>query len=360
MSGGVGGAITGGIGGAGGVSGIGGAGGIGGVAGTIAGAGGAAGTIAGAGGTMAGAGGMMLGGAGGMDAAGAGGMGDAGGGGTGGGATGPKDGDPSAPVVEIADVPCRTEMAIAGGGFGGSSINATVAGRELAIDYPCGKHEGAHMTVILNLHGTLIMGAPFLYERNYLSVHKLIYSHNLIVVTPQSASMTDVGAQWGRDDGGTDLPYLNDLMNWVYTSFEKFQIRSTWVAGHSWGAAYVSSGFTGGAFVCNEMFADKFKGVIGMSRLGTPACSDRISMIGTRGEEENIPLLDQDSVAMQHGCDLPMAGPEKVGNNDHWHYDGCDPGFVHEDYNMLGKGHTDSIDAEVVLKIVESIKSTEL
>jgi pimeloyl-ACP methyl ester carboxylesterase len=275
------------------------------------------------------------------------------------GATGPKDGDPSAPVVEVPDVPCRTEADVAGG-FGVSGINATVAGRELAVDYPCGKHEGAHMTVILNLHGTLLSGAPFLYQRNYFAAHRLIHSHNLVVLTPQSASTTEVGAQWGRDDGGTDLPYLNDLMNWVYTSFAKYQIRSTWVGGHSWGAGYAAGGFGGAGFVCNEMFADKFKGVIGMSRLSTPSCSERVAMIATRGAEENIPLLDQDNVAMQHGCDLPMKGPEMVGNNERFYFEGCDPGFVHEDYNMLGKGHIDSMDAEVVLKIVEAIKSTEM
>jgi hypothetical protein len=97
-----------------------------------------------------------------------------------------------------------------------------------------------------------------------------------------------------------------------------------------------------------------------MSRLAVPPCAERVAMIGTRGSEEDIALLDQDAVAMQHGCDLPMKGPEMIGNNEYFFYDGCDPGFVHEDYNMLGKGHIDSMDAEVVLKIVESIKSTEL
>jgi hypothetical protein len=149
-------------------------------------------------------------------------------------------------------------------------------------------------------------------------------------------------------------------MSWAYTTFAKYQIASTWVGGHSWGAGYAAGGFGGAGYVCNEMFADKFKGVIGMSRLSTPSCAERISMIGTRGETEGIALLDQDDVAMQHGCDLPMSGPEMVGNNERFYYEGCDAGFVHEDYNMLGKGHIDAMDAEVVLKIVEAIKSTEL
>ena len=272
-------------------------------------------------------------------------------------ATGPKDGDPNAPLVELEDVPCRSESELTGLSFGG--INATIEGRELALDYPCGKHEGAHMTVILNLHGTLISGAPFLYQRGYFSAHRYAHSHNLIVITPQSASQTSAGAQWGRDDGGADIPYLNALMTWVYEKFEKFNIRSTWVGGHSWGAFFAAGGFSMPGYVCNEMFQDKFKGVIGMSRLSTPTCADRIAMIATRGEEEGISLLDQSQVAAAHGCQGEMKGPEMLGNNERYYYEGCNPGFVHEDYNMLGKGHIDSMDQEVVLKIVEQIKSTE-
>lgn len=312
-----------------------------------------------AGGEMiAGGGGSMPGAAG---AAGAGTAGMAGGaaGASGAPASGPKDGDPNAPVVAVPDVPCRPESALTGAVVG-SSVNAMIGGRELAIDYPCGKHEGAHMTVILNLHGTLIMGAPFLYQRAYFSAYRLIYSHNLIVVHPKSASTVSYGAQWGNQDNGTDLPHLIEVMNWVYKSFEKFQIRSTWIGGHSWGAYYAEGGGTMPGFVCNEMFKDRFKGVIGMSRLAVPPCADRVSMIGTRGSEENIALLDQNGVATAHGCDSPIKGPEMLGNNERFYFEGCDPGWVHEDYNMLGKGHIDSMDAEVVRKIVEQIKSTEL
>jgi hypothetical protein len=107
------------------------------------------------------------------------------------------------------------------------------------------------------------------------------------------------------------------------------------------------------------MLEDKVKGAIGMSRLGMPSCASRLSLIATRGETENIALLDQSDVATSHGCMTPMQGPEPVGNNEYRHFAGCSPGWIHEDYHMLGKGHIDNMDAEVVEKIVDAIKSTE-
>jgi hypothetical protein len=83
-------------------------------------------------------------------------------------------------------------------------------------------------------------------------------------------------------------------------------------------------------------------------------------MISTRGQEEDIPLLDQSSVAMGHGCTTPADGPEMLGNNKYLHFSGCNKGWAHEDYEMLGKGHIDNIDPEIVQHIIETIKSTEL
>jgi hypothetical protein len=213
--------------------------------------------------------------------------------------------------------------------------------------------------MILNLHGTLIMGAPFGYQHAYFSAHRLVDSHNLIVLTPQSVSTVSYGAQWGNMDNGEDVPYLLELIDWAYTAFAKFQIRGLWVGGHSWGAAFATASLGGGPFACHPMLEDKVKGAIGMSRLSMPSCASRLSLIATRGETEDIALLDQSDVAMGHGCTTPMQGPDMVGNNEYRHFADCSPGFVHEDYMMIGKGHIDSMDAEVVEKIVDAIKSTE-
>jgi hypothetical protein len=287
--------------------------------------------------------------------AGAGGTPEAGAGGAAGmpaSSSGPVDGDSSKPIVALDGLACGPSQ-----GFGGG--NFEVAGRSLIVDYPCNKHEGAHVTMILNLHGTLIMGAPFGYQHGYFSAHRLVDSHNLIVLTPQSVSTVSYGAQWGNMDNGEDVPYLLELIDWAYTAFAKFQIRGLWVGGHSWGAAFATASLGGGPFACHPMLEDKVKGAIGMSRLSMPSCASRLSLIATRGETENIELLDQSDVAMGHGCTTPMQGPDMVGNNEYRHFADCSPGFVHEDYMMIGKGHIDSMDPEVVEKIVEAIKSTE-
>jgi hypothetical protein len=268
-------------------------------------------------------------------------------------ASGPKDGDPSKPIVAIDGIPCGPSQAGPAGG------NFEIGGRKLIVDYPCEKHEGAHVTVILNLHGTLISGAPYSYQHAYFSAHRLVTSHNLIVLTPKSVSTASFGAQWGNMDNGEDLPHLLAVIDWAYTTFAKFQIRGLWIGGHSWGAAFVTAALGGGPFACHPMLMDKVKGAIGMSRLSMPSCASRLSLIATRGETENIALLDQNSVAMGHGCMTPMQGPEALGNNEYRHYAGCSPGWVHEDYHMLGKGHIDNMDAAVVEKIVNAIKSTE-
>lgn len=276
-------------------------------------------------------------------------------------ATGPLNGDPAKPVVTAEGVPCR--MAGAGGGsFGGlGSPNAMVGGRDMIVDYPCGKREGAHMTIVLNLHGTLIGGAPWQYQRGYFSAYRFVDSHNLIVLHPHSVSMAPSGAQWGNMDGGADLPHLLAAIEWAYKTFSKFQIRGLWIGGHSWGAAFAVGRAGGGPLVCNPAIKDKVKGGIGMSRLSVPSCASSLSLIATRGELEMpvIPLIDQSRPAMEHGCMVPNKGPVMVGNNQRFFWEGCKPGWVHEDYNMLGKEHADSMDQEVVKSIVDAIKSTE-
>lgn len=107
------------------------------------------------------------------------------------------------------------------------------------------------------------------------------------------------------------------------------------------------------------MFKDKFKAVIGLSYIAEPSCAERVSMIGTQGEDEDFERLDQGKVAAAHGCDPEMKGPELIGNNERRYWDGCDRAWVHEDWHLLGKGHIDAIDDEVVLSIIESVKGTQ-
>ena len=255
-------------------------------------------------------------------------------------APGPDDGDPSKPVVAIPDVACKPE---GGAVFGLGAPNFKMDDRDVIVSYPCNKHEGAPMTFILNLHGTTPVDLHF-YQEGYFSASKYTGSRNLIVVTPSS-----VVEQWGNGDDGKDEPHLMKLIDWVYTTFgSKFDIRQMWVGGHSWGAMYTAQ------FGCKPELQDKVKGVIIMSGAPTmPACSSRISVIISVAEMDIGPAADQAAVPMGHGCGAQVK--TMLGNNEQTLWPDCNPGFVHATYMMLGKMHTDSMDAVVVESIIDLI-----
>ena len=288
-------------------------------------------------------------GAAGMAASGTGGMAAAGTTGAAGSAppSGPEDGDPNMPIVAIPDIPCSNGS---GGGFGLGSPNHQIMGMDMIVTYPCEKHAGAPVTFFLNLHGTS-SGTTHFYQHGYFSAHNFTKSHNLVIVTPSSG-----GTQWERDDGGVDKPFLEAIIKWVYEAFNgpgKFDIRGMWVGGHSWGAMFTTT------FVCRPEYADKIKGAVIMSGIGSnPTCASKIAVISTAAEDDIGPVVNQGSVPMGHGCDAMMM--DKVGNNNRTIWPNCDPGFVHSNYLMLGKTHASSIDREVVEDIVNQIKASRM
>jgi hypothetical protein len=256
-------------------------------------------------------------------------------------AAGPDDGDPSKPVVAVDGLACKSGA----GARGFASANFKVDDRDVIISYPCNKHEGAPMTFILNLHGTTPVAQHF-YQEGYFSAAKYVESHNLIVATPSS-----VVEQWGNGDDGKDLPYLMNVIAWVYTNLgTKFDIRSMWVGGHSWGAMYTST------FACKPELADKVRGIIIMSgRPNNPACANKMSVIDTNAEMDIAEPLDQADVPTQHGCKAPVMN--MLDNNTQTLWPECKPTFVHSNYLMIGKMHADSMDDVVVKSIVDLIKA---
>jgi pimeloyl-ACP methyl ester carboxylesterase len=254
---------------------------------------------------------------------------------------GPDDGDPSQPVVAISGVACGPNPSL----FGLTSTNVVIGNRNVHVAYPCNKRKGAPMTFILNLHGTMPLEELKLYQVAYFAANNYVDSHNLITVAPISG-----GSQWGNDDGGIDEPHLKEVIAWVYSTFKDFDIRSMWIGGHSWGAMYTTT------YACRPELQDKVRGVILMSTFPTlPACASRISVINTNAENDIAGPLPQGSVPMQHGCGAEMT--TKLGNNDQTLWPNCQPGFVHANYLMFGKGHADYMDDVVVKSIVDLIKS---
>jgi hypothetical protein len=264
----------------------------------------------------------------------------------------PEDGDPTKPMVAIPDIPCGVPKS--------PFPTVKITDRDVAVAYPCA-HEGAPVTFFLFVHGTLNEQMKISFTMNAYAVHELVDSHNVIVVTPKA-----VGTQWGNGDNGVDLPHLHDVVNWTYDTFgSKFNIKSMWSHGGSWGARYLST------FACDDMLKDRLKGVYMVVGGGCPECSDRLSCVVIQEELEEgggsmlSPMEREDLVdaaniapyAMQHGCDGKM-GPGMVGPVLTWDFPNCDPGYHHAYY--LGPGqHADKLAQEAVIQLTDAMKATE-
>lgn len=252
---------------------------------------------------------------------------------------GPEDGDPSKPIVSVPGVNCGPNPSL----FGLTSTNVEIGGRGVHVAYPCNKHEGAPVTIILNLHGTMDNEDLKLYQVAYFSANTLVDSHNFITLAPKS-----VVSQWTNGDGGKDMPHLMEVIEWAYANFAKFDIRGMWVAGHSWGAMFT------GRFACDPSIQDKVVGAFLMSGSGMNiTCANRISVLSSAAEMDIGPVINQGQVPASHGCGASQES--MIGNNVETYWPDCDPGFTHANYFMLGKGHIDYIDADVVKRIGDLI-----
>jgi hypothetical protein len=273
--------------------------------------------------------------------------------------TGPLDGDTSKPMVAIDGIPCGAPRA----GFGATPPSVKITDRDVVVAYPCA-HEGAAVTFFLFIHGTLQEAQKVAFTMSAFPVHEYVDSHNFIVVVPKA-----VGTQWGNGDNGADAPHLAEVVDWVYAQFgTKFDIRSMWASGGSWGAFYL-----GNTFACDPKYEDRLRGVRMVVGGGCPRCSNRLSCIVAQQElelgmgemlsdaEKEMATINAniEPYAMQHGCDAKM-GPTNLGPVRGWNWGNCDPGWVHSYY--LGPGnHADPwSDPTAMMHMVEEIKSTEL
>jgi pimeloyl-ACP methyl ester carboxylesterase len=229
----------------------------------------------------------------------------------------------------------------------------TLGGRDVYIDYACGKAPGTPTTFILNLHGTMSLEGGKIYQRGYFPAYQFTESHDFIVATPKA-----VGSQWGNGDGGADEPHVMAVIAWVYENFAALDIQQMWIVGHSWGAMYARS------FACKAELADRVHGVVLMSGGSTmPACADRLAALGTVGETDIVPgELAQGPTASGHGCGASTTS--QLGNNVVTDWPSCDPGWVHRNYLMLGKGHgfdpIDWPDEGMVEDLADAILATRI
>lgn len=270
---------------------------------------------------------------------------------------GPMKGDPNKPMVTIPGVACGAPNI----GFTGSVPTVSIDNRDVGLAYPCA-HEGAPVTYFMFLHGTLQAGQKIPFTMNAWPIHTLVDQYNIVEVVPQA-----VGTQWGNGDNGQDLPFLYDVVDWVYKTFgTKFDIRSMWVQGGSWGAFYLSS-----TFACDPKFQNRLNGIQLIVGTGCPACADRLSCIVGQQELQlgNGSPLDAGTAEMysdmfniapyatQHHCKAKV-GPTDVGNVKWWDWPSCDPGWVYN-YMMAPGQHADAWDPAAVLKVTQEMKALE-
>lgn len=277
--------------------------------------------------------------------------------GTAGAPPAPSDGDPTKPMVAIDGVACGVPKA----GFGQSPTTVKITNRDVVIAYPCA-HEGAPVTFFMFLHGTLDDAQKVPFTMNAFKIHNLVDSHNIVLAVPKA-----IGTQWGNGDNGQDLPHLYDVVDWVYSTFgTKFNIKSMWTQGGSWGAFYLAT-----TFACDPKFQDRLKGIQLIVGGGCPQCSNRLSCVVGQQELQlgnNMPLTpdmremaaDSSGIApyaMSKGCGAKM-GPTDVGNTKEWRWPNCQPGWTYSYYLAPGQ-HADTWDDAAVLQMTNEMIATE-
>ena len=270
---------------------------------------------------------------------------------------GPVKGDPSKPMVSIPGAACGAPMV----NFGQTVPTIKIDNRDVAVFYPCA-HEGAPVTYFMFLHGTLQDGQKIPFTMNAWPVHTLIDQYNIVEVVPQA-----IGTQWGNGDNGQDLPFLYDVVDWVYANFgTKFDIRSMWIQGGSWGAFYLST-----TFACDPKLQSRLNGVQLIVGNGCPTCANRMSCIVGQQEmqlgngsaltdaqaEQYSDMFNIAPYASQHHC-MAKTGPTDVGNVKWWDWPSCDHGWVYN-YMMAPGQHADAWDPAAVLKVTQEMKAAE-
>jgi pimeloyl-ACP methyl ester carboxylesterase len=154
------------------------------------------------------------------------------------------------PPEHCPDAGCPSPTVISGG-----SAKEPKTGREFFIDYPCGMKKGDKVTFILSLHG---FGSYGNWMRHYFPLMDYKDKYHLVIATP-NASAPPPKAWAAVDDA-----YLQNIVDLVYDTVGKENIKAFWLVGHSQG------GMTSNRLVRTPYFSQKVDGWLSLSggRLG--------------------------------------------------------------------------------------------
>jgi hypothetical protein len=146
------------------------------------------------------------------------------------------------PVDHCPDADCPGALVTSGG-----SVVEPKTGRTYYLDYPCDLKPGEKVTLVLSLHGG---GSYGNWQRHYFPILDQVDKQRIVVATPYTQTR-----MWAPSD---DV-YLQNITQSLIDQIGAKNIKSFWLAGHSYG------GMTSNRIVCGDYFRDKVDGWLSLS-----------------------------------------------------------------------------------------------
>jgi pimeloyl-ACP methyl ester carboxylesterase len=146
------------------------------------------------------------------------------------------------PVLHCPDADCPAATVTNGG-----PVVESKTGRTYFLDYPCDLKPGEKVTLVLSLHGG---GSYGNWQRHYFPALDQVDKHRLVIATPYAPS---------RFWAPADDQYLQNITTSLIDQIGARNIKSFWLAGHSFG------GMTSNRIVCSDFFKDKVDGWLSLS-----------------------------------------------------------------------------------------------
>ena len=269
-------------------------------------------------------------------------------------------------------------------------------GRKFFLDYPCDLKANEPVLFVLNLHGAGSIGN---WQRHYFPIADLKEKYRIVIATPTAAT-SEPTRRWVAE---ADDAYLQNLVDAVFETFGKNNIRSFWLAGHSQG------GITSRRILCSDYFKSRVDGWLSLwgGRIGQtrftfgrgggdsaasastatqapaaeqlPSCD--FSFIFTAGQLEIAGLPATSPWAQKYGCGDRVRRPDVIdtragyvtatdqsrgpswgrlarpGTAEAYVYPSCRDGRVVADFVRLDKGHTEGLEPIVLEEIVKLMVS---
>jgi pimeloyl-ACP methyl ester carboxylesterase len=284
--------------------------------------------------------------------------------------------------------------------------------RQYFLDYPCDLKAGEQVLLVMSLHGG---GSYGNWHRNYFPIMDYKEKYRIVIITPNTPTR-----MW--DMAGADDEYLQNTVNFVLDqlSSNKVQVKSFWLAGHSWG------GLTANRLLRTDFFKARVDGWLSLSggriggnpgrsdtfaaprpagaapAAGTPAANPAMAAAMTalrddppgdfsfiystgRREMDDKGLPEASAWATKYGCGARMRRADVVDTKAGYVYDSsqlnnmrpgwglmpgggsaeiyefpkCKDGRIVLDVQRINKGHTEGYEPHITEELVQLMLSAK-